>query len=183
MDDAELKAAVQELLDRQAILDCLNRYARGLDRKDIEMLQSAYHPDATDHHGGFGDYTPAPVAIVEDWLIRDADRAFSQHLLVNTSLDIDGNEAHGETYFQVIVGLTPEAAEASGRPPLTVGAGRYVDRFERRNGEWRIARRVPISEFSAALEEIKNPHALAWARRNKQDPSYARPLLGTPAPE
>ncbi len=182
MDDAELKAAVQELMDRQAIAACLNRYARGLDRKDIELLQSAYHDDSTDHHGGYGDYTPAPVAIVDDWLIRDADRAFSHHLLLNSTVEIDGDEAHGETYFQVIVGLTAEAAARTGKPALSVGAGRYIDRFERRNGEWRIARRVLISEFSAALDATENPQALAWARRSREDPSYDRPLLGPPAP-
>jgi hypothetical protein len=177
-----MQKALQDLIDRQAILACLDRYARGLDRKDIEMLQSAYHPDATDHHGSYGDYYPAPQEIVTDWLIRDADRAFSQHLLLNSSIEINGDEAHGETYFQVIVGLTPEAAKANGRPPLTVGGGRYIDRFERRAGEWRIARRVLISEFACALDSLENPHALLWARRSKQDPSYDRPLLGPPSP-
>ncbi len=185
MDDAELetlKAAVQELMDRQAIADVLRHYARGLDRKDIPLLQSAYHPDSTDHHGAFGDYTPAPEAIVEDWLIRDADRAFSHHLLLNSSVELDGDDAYGETYFQVIAGLTPEAAERTGKPALTIGAGRYIDHFQRRDGEWRIARRVLISEFSAALNATENPQALLWARRSKEDPSYDRPLLGPPAP-
>ena len=49
---------LQMLLDRQAILDCVQRYARGLDRHDDELTASAYHGDALDHHGGFTG-TPA----------------------------------------------------------------------------------------------------------------------------
>jgi SnoaL-like domain len=44
-------AAIRELLDRQAILDCIHRYTRGMDRHDKEMALSAYHPDAIDDHG------------------------------------------------------------------------------------------------------------------------------------
>ena len=39
-----------ELADREAIRDCLYRYARGMDRCDEEMLRSAYWEDALDDH-------------------------------------------------------------------------------------------------------------------------------------
>lgn len=172
-----MQASLQDLLDRQAILACLNRYARGLDRKDLDLLRSAYHPDAIDHHGASGDCTPDKL--ISDWLVRDAERTFSHHLLLNSTIEIDGDEAHGETYFQVIAGLKPQAAKARGA--LRVHGGRYVDRFERRAGEWRIARRVVISEFQGALDPAESPQLLAWARRSKEDPSYARPLVGPPS--
>ena len=44
---------IQHLIDRQAILDCLTRYGRGVDRFDRELVLSAYHPDAIDDHGAF----------------------------------------------------------------------------------------------------------------------------------
>lgn len=179
MDEA-MEKALQELIDRQAILECLNRYARGLDRKDLDMLRSAYHPDAIDHHGALGDYTPE--TLITDWEVRDADRTFSHHLLLNSSIDVDGDVAHGETYFQLLIGIKPELV-AQGRAPLVLGGGRYIDRFERRNGEWRIARRVLISEFHASLNATEGNKVHEWARRSKQDPSYARPLLGPPPPE
>ena len=40
-------------LDRQAIVDCIHRYARGVDRADDELLRSAYHPDAVEDHGAY----------------------------------------------------------------------------------------------------------------------------------
>jgi SnoaL-like domain len=176
--DENMQAALQELLDQQAILTCLDRYARGLDRKDPELLKSAYHPDAVDHHGALGDHTPD--SLVADWLVRDADRTFSQHLLVNSSIDIDGDIAHAETYYQIVVGIRPEAATSAQQPRLTLSGGRYVDRFERRAGEWRIARRVLISEYKAALDPLDRAQHLGWARRDRNDPSYARPLEGPP---
>jgi hypothetical protein len=44
-------ARLQELVDRADILDCVQRYARGIDRHDVELVASCYHPDAIDDHG------------------------------------------------------------------------------------------------------------------------------------
>ena len=41
---------LQELCDGAEILDCLQRYARGIDRLDRELLRSAYHDGAIDDH-------------------------------------------------------------------------------------------------------------------------------------
>ena len=49
-----LPAALQSLLDREAIRDCLLRYCRGIDRCDEEALRSAYWEDATDCHASLG---------------------------------------------------------------------------------------------------------------------------------
>lgn len=152
MDDDELKRSVQELLDRQAILDCLNRYARGLDRRDLDMLRSVFHPDATDHHGALADYYPAADALIADWETRDVLRTFSHHLLLNTSIDLDSDVAHAETYFQLIIGLKPGVRPE--QPRLSVGGGRYVDRFERREGEWRIARRVLVLSMAPPWKKL-----------------------------
>jgi hypothetical protein len=178
MDEEFIVKSVRDLMDRQAILDCLNRYARGLDRKDLDMVRSAFHPDATDHHGGTIDYHPAAEALIADWEVRDAHRTFSQHLLINTSIDLDGDLAHAETYFQLIIGLKPDARPEL--PRLGLSGGRYIDRFERRDNEWRIARRVLIAEYSAALDAQDEAYHRLWARRSKEDPSYARPLLAPP---
>lgn len=44
-----------ELLDREAIRDCMYRYCRDIDRADEVALRSAYRPDATDRHGAIRD--------------------------------------------------------------------------------------------------------------------------------
>jgi len=55
-------------------------------------------------------------------------------------------------------------------------ASRYVDRFERRNGEWRIARRGVIQDWKQLLEVSEhapqpNPEWLV-GRRDRQDFVY-----------
>src|SRR5437870_7614815 len=67
-----LRVELQELLDRQAIADCVYRYARGLDRHDEEIYASAYHDDAIDHHGDFlgrrDKFVPWGLALLaSDW--------------------------------------------------------------------------------------------------------------------
>ncbi|MGO2111100.1 MAG: nuclear transport factor 2 family protein [Pseudoclavibacter sp.] len=174
MDAADPNGALSELIAREQIRDCLARYARGLDRKDLELVRSVFHPDATDHHGGSIEYHPAAEALIEDWQGRDALRAFSQHLLFNMTFDVDGDTAHVETYYQLLVGIIP--GSDTQQPPLGISGGRYVDRFECRDGEWRIARRVVVVEYSAALDDLDRSHHLLWARRSTLDPSYDRPL-------
>ena len=169
--DAEDKALLRDIRDRKEILDCVTRYCRGIDRRDIDLAKSAYHPQAADDHGHF--IGPAHEFI--DWLIPSHDRAgwmSLQHYIMNHSVDIDGDTAHGETYY-IFVGRQADNA-------VQVHGGRYVDRFEHRAGTWAIADRVCIYEWGL------NPEMAAWGlanqilgRRDKQDPSYARPLLVT----
>src|SRR5438067_150368 len=132
---------VQELLDRAAILDCLQRYARGMDRHDVALVESAYHPDAVDDHGLYVG-SGAGLAV---WANEEAHRGLvrHQHHLTNHSVDIDGDTAHAETYFLVV--MRSEAGS------VTLGSGRYLDRFERRAGEWRIANRVTLVETRSDL--------------------------------
>jgi hypothetical protein len=49
--EQRLDTTLGELLDRDHIVRCLQRYARGIDRLDEELYRSAFHPDAFDCHG------------------------------------------------------------------------------------------------------------------------------------
>ncbi len=42
-----------ELVDRELIRDLVQRYARGVDRRDFELVRSCYHADAIDEHGPY----------------------------------------------------------------------------------------------------------------------------------
>jgi ketosteroid isomerase-like protein len=160
---------VQDLLDRAAILDCVQRYARGIDRHDVELVTSAYYPDAVDDHGlyvGSGD----GLAV---WANNHAHRGLvrHQHHLTNHSVDLEGDTAHAETYYLVVT--------RSETGTVRLGSGRYLDRFERRAGEWKIADRVTLVETvsdlgSSDMEELDR--AFAAPAQNRSDPSYRRPL-------
>ena len=51
--DAELRERITRLEDRAEIREAMMRYARGMDRRDRELLRSAYHDGAVDDHVGF----------------------------------------------------------------------------------------------------------------------------------
>jgi hypothetical protein len=59
-----------------------------------------------------------------------------------------------------------------------VASGRYIDRMERRDSEWRIARRVMLVDFTRL--DPNPPQTLSLGsragERNRNDPSYAMRL-------
>ena len=162
---------LQELLDRQDILDCIYRYCRGVDRLDRELLLSAYHPDAVDDHG----VHKAVIGEFADWAFEQHRRVHHghQHYVMNHSCDLDGDVAHTETYY-VMVGQNVNGT------PVTLHGGRYVDRMERRDGRWAIAHRVSMLEWVGGLTEpdlAPVERVLSYVvARDRTDTSYDRPL-------
>ena len=168
------ESSCQLLSDRLAILDCINRYARGMDRLDRDLVLSAYHSDAIDDHVAF----VGPVEKFVDWAFEyHGGQLRHQHYVLNHCAEIDRDTAHTETYYVFI------ATECDPNSPLLMVGGRYIDRFERRNGKWAIAARVCLAEwqtnvpsgFSAAAMEFMS--AAGTVARNPSDTSYARPLI------
>ena len=43
---------VQQLIDKQQLLELSLEYCRAIDRRDFVRLRSLYHDDAIDDHGG-----------------------------------------------------------------------------------------------------------------------------------
>lgn len=187
MTPDELNTPVTELLDRQAILDCLMTYSRGVDRLDRDLLLSAYHEDAIDDHGMFVGNREE----FADWAIamHSATHLSHQHCLFNHSCELDGTVAHAETYY-MFAGMNRVGQ------PLSVSGGRYIDRFEKRDGRWAIASRVCLRDWAPLAEQPdpEDPSTMTAIRdtlpaairqfmgagpqptRDRDDPSYARPL-------
>lgn len=128
----------EEWADREAIRDCLFRYSRAIDRCDMALLATAYWPGAVDHHSGFTGTIEEFIAWAEPRL-----RAIphSVHMLGNILIRIDGETARVESYFWSVNVL----AEGDVREALV--SGRYLDRFERRGDEWRIAERMVVHDW------------------------------------
>jgi len=166
-------ARLQKLLDRQDILDCLNRFSRGMDRFDRELFLSAFHADAVIAAGPFvGD----PVALY-DWArkLHDHGQSATHHNLLNHTCDLDGDVAHTETYY-LFVGRNRDDSN-------WIAGGRYIDRLERRAGSWKIALRTNAIEWSGMVPTLPIPftdvpdiHVNGTPARGSQDPSYQRPL-------
>ena len=133
--------SVQRLSDLEEIRDLAVRYCQGLDREDRDLLRSAFWPDATDDHGWL--FEGNAWEFIDAVLPRRERVRPTQHCVMNhrVSFDADGSTATGEAYcvaFQFRHALQGEAAR--------IVVGRYLDKYERREGEWRIGHRRFVLE-------------------------------------
>ncbi|MGB3807058.1 MAG: nuclear transport factor 2 family protein [Erythrobacter sp.] len=166
MDTTELA----RLADHLAIQQTLYRYARGIDRCDAQVLAEVWWPGCrVDYGSGEEDAHEWSRNVVEalSGMLR------TQHMLGNMLIEIDGSTAEAETYCHAY----HEVAGADGAMEMDVG-GRYLDRLEKRGGEWRIAHRRYVLDWNA-----NRPSTSLWdegmyaglarrGARKPEDPSY-----------
>jgi len=167
------QSRLQELLDKQDIRECLARFSRGMDRFDREFFLSAFHGDATIAAGPF----VGSAAECYDWAapMHEEGQLATQHNLLNVTIDLDGDTAHTETYY-LFVGRNRDETN-------WMAGGRYVDRLERRECEWKIALRTNVIEWSQMTPGMDIPFAdvpgielNGISARSREDISYLRPL-------
>jgi ketosteroid isomerase-like protein len=169
---AYLVPAAETLTDREAIREAMARYCRGIDRLDIDLIKSAYHPDAFDDHGPFKGLRDDFV----DWIVPFLRREYvsSNHQLTTQSIDVQGDVAYVETYAIVV-----QVKEVGDETLWFVANSRYVDRFERREGDWRIAHRVVVTD-SARTDTVSpwrgtSPlSSMTRGTRDHTDPVFRR---------
>jgi hypothetical protein len=141
--DTAARAARQErVIDQQEIRDVVYRYCRGIDRRDYDLVRTCYHPDAIDDHGDFRGGVEDFIAYVQRGLPR-FER--TMHFIGNVLAEPDGDLARTESYIVAYHHLRQSRTKPE--RDYTVGL-RYVDDFERRDNEWRIAARVCVFEWS-----------------------------------
>jgi len=126
--------------DKQALLDLVFRYCRGIDRRDPDLLRTVYHPDAVDDHGGM--FCGGVDEFIEQVPVHLEPFSVTTHMVGNALFDIDGNDAYGETYV-----LATHVPRDDPLNPIVV-SGRYLDHFQRRDGEWRILKRSTVGDWT-----------------------------------
>ncbi|WP_433216159.1 nuclear transport factor 2 family protein [Microtetraspora malaysiensis] len=137
----QLERKLAEWEDRECIRDVLYRYARAADRCDLELFKSCYHPDAIDIHWFFNGNAHEFAEYVVPLL---ADISNSQHSITNPIIKLDGDRAFVESQWYVLHHIPME--DGSGDFIDQQLEGRYVDVFEKRDGQWRILRRQTVVE-------------------------------------
>jgi hypothetical protein len=159
---------VERLVAEAEIGRVLARYCRGIDRMDLDLVASCYHPDARDEHGSFAGTVDEYVEWVRDLLDKyDA----TAHYLANRLTEFSAADvATVETYGMAV------HRRASGAAHLNLTTGfRFVDRFERRDGTWRIAHRIAVTDW--ALQHAPDdwwplPAHHRTGQRGRGDPVY-----------
>ncbi|MBS7669544.1 nuclear transport factor 2 family protein [Croceicoccus gelatinilyticus] len=168
------EAALDALLDKEAIRGKLQAFSRGMDRFDREVYLSAFWDDAEVSAGPF----VGSAADCWDWAMpmHREGQHLTHHALLQSNIDLDGDTAHVETYYQFVARNVDDS--------IVLAGGRYIDRFERRVGEFRIALRVNVIEWACMPPAIPPPFAdvpdqalNGASARSSDDPSYFRPLV------
>lgn len=160
--------------DENALRDLNARYCRGCDRRDFALIRSLFHDDATDDHGPmFRGDVEAFVA----WLGGSLEPwELTSHSISNSLFVVQGDRAEGETYI---------AAYHRTQPPQRREYnyfGRYIDRYERRNGQWKILHRAcvldhgHVREVDEAVFREFSTYTVAGTA-DSHDPSWQFPLL------
>ena len=160
-------AAVQALLDREAIRDVLVRYATAIDRRDGALLRAVYHANATQlwgaHESPVDAFVPGAMRLLERY-------ARTTHQIANERIAIDGDRARSECMCTA----THRFADDPDRE--LVMQLRYLDDFERREGVWRITRRVAVHDWSreGSVQPWKGGAKLAQGAPGPDDPGAGR---------
>lgn len=145
-----------EATDREAIRVLMARYNINGDQGRIEALAATFADDGVlTFSGQVAEGKAEIVQRLSPGGTRNPALTVSRHHLTTALIEIDGETARGRSYFQVMTDIGPDHH------------GVYVDRFVKRGGKWRIARREVRIDW-------QSPHSL-------YDPFHVRGRAPEPA--
>jgi hypothetical protein len=166
---------VEYLSARLELSDAMARYCRGVDRGDDELMGSIFHPDADVSHG-LHERTHADDPAYDDF-------TFFHHHIGNQVVEIAGDIAATETYLTATQGFVLDGVAYDMRVKA-----RYLDRWERRGGPFKVAYRRVV--WDSVRTERSSPtwpdgayirwaghrverDDLRWGSRSRDDESYS----------
>jgi hypothetical protein len=127
--------------DKREIHEVVLRYCRGVDRLDLDLVRSAYHPDGVDHHTGFDGSIDEYIPWVSAALSRLGG---TMHFVGNHLATVDADRAVAETY-----GMAVHWGDPPDEPRRNFTSGfRYVDDMRCIDGVWAIAERWAVREWT-----------------------------------
>jgi len=144
--------------DKLECIELVARLARGIDRCDADLVRECFHPDATDDHGLFKGTALEFVEWVMP-LLETMER--TQHVIGQSLIEVSGDRAVGESYF-----VAHHTIRTPDGDVLMIAAGRYLDTFERRSGDWKISHRQAIYDWNSTV-----PCTDSWDRKDPVNPS------------
>jgi SnoaL-like domain len=141
--------SLDRLVAESAIRRVLLDYCRGIDRCDATLVASVYHVDGTDDHGSFvglgSDFAAYVTARLREHAIA------TSHVIGSPMIDFrDEATAEVETQVQAWHRCRDDDGEY-----LESFGGRYFDRFEHRDGAWRIAHRSLTHDWDAVERIVR----------------------------
>lgn len=166
----DLAAKAENAIARQEIHDLIMAQARGVDRGDEALLRSVWHPGATMDAGIFEGPADEFCSMI---IGATAGMKRMAHSVANEWLQIDGDDAVGESY---VIAFTTSAGDDGDVDEFN--GGRYLDRFARRDGVWKFTHRTFVPDWSTrhpssdASDEGMMAQLKTRGTRGPDDPVY-----------
>lgn len=126
-----------DLIARHGISHALANHSRGVDRGDKELLASIFWDDSTVISGILNTSGADFADGIVDYVTANLDYCF--HPNANEWIEVQGDHGVGEDY--VIAHMC-----TGGQDVMT--GGRYIDRYQRREGIWKIASRTFVADWN-----------------------------------
>lgn len=140
------------MTDREAICDLIARYCLLADRAGAAELAALFCADGVLDFDGRHVGRAAVERAFARWIVEKRDPvAELRHLAYAPVVDLDGDTATAETYFDA------DGLAGRRRRPLRI-RGAYRDRLRREGGVWRFAEhRIVLFSPLGATEGEKEP--------------------------
>ncbi len=166
-----MRKTIEDVVAEAAIKDVQIRYCRSCDRADFELMRSCFHPDAVTRYGYFGGSVDDFIASAREQLPMFL---VTTHNTGNQTVEVNGSQAWAEHYTVATHRL---AADAQGPLRDFVTAVRYIDRMECRDGDWRIAARTLVLDWTRTdpVGDVPPDPEVPRGARDRSDPSYTMP--------
>jgi hypothetical protein len=134
VSDADVERLVRRVADELDVARVMLNYARGLDRRQFELVWACFAPDAhvegTSFSGPVATYLPTLLAGVETF-------GRTMHFVGNQLREVDGDQAHTESYA-IAHHFHDEAGE---QEALIMGVRYHDDLVRAPDGRWVITAR------------------------------------------
>ena len=167
------------MADRMAIQDIMYKWARSVDRLDLDTIRTLFHPSAKDDHGPYKGDVEGLIAWIRE---RHKGITFSMHSLSNILIEFAGPDVALVESTIINIQRYPPEGKASlaqlsggktGKPGWGIdmmGSSRYVDKFERRGGAWKISERTCVMGWRTMMDvDPEGPQMLPNWHVQKRD--------------
>lgn len=174
--DEGMAAQLQALLDKQAIQELIHAYCNAADRKDVEKMRSLYHEDAIDDHGGF--FKGLAMEFIDQLPAIQAPMEILHHNVTTVNIRLEdklGGAVYGEGEVYV---LAFHKMKTEGEPLDLLIGGRYLDRYEKRHGQWKFVHRAVLADWvnvhQPSMVDLNHPIIAGslLGKAGADDPSY-----------
>jgi hypothetical protein len=161
---------LREMLDEYQLRKLVHGYCRAVDRGELESLKDMYHHDAEDVHGGFS------TGSADDFIGRLAAARphlrSMQHNVTTVNFAIDGSAAEGEIYT-----IATHTLNAGDRDVDVIVGGRYLDKYEKRDGTWGFIERSIVTDWA----HVNDPSTVEFGHPITRDTPRGSPGADDPS--